>query len=122
MLNVLAVGFGGFLGAALRYGASLLFLQLPAHNQFLSTFAVNFTGCFLIGFISQYDFKTLSILRLFLITGILGGFTTYSAFGLETLDMLKQAQLLKAVLYIAATIVLCLGAVYIGSIAHKLGH
>ncbi len=122
MLNVFVVGIGGFFGAALRYSASLLFFQLPAHNHFLATFTVNFLGCFLIGFVSQYDFKTLNVLRLFLITGILGGFTTYSAFGLETLTMLKQAQPLKASLYIIATVILCLGSVYLGNLVHRLIH
>ena len=89
-------------------------------HSYFATFAVNFLGCFLIGFLAEVDFKTAMYVKYFLIAGLLGGFTTFSAFGLESLAMLKAASHLKAFYYVSGTVILCLVSVYLGALTYKL--
>jgi CrcB protein len=118
-MNILAVGGGGFIGAVLRYLISALFAKHLGIHACLATFAVNFTGCFLIGILAEIDFKNISYIRHFMVVGVLGGFTTFSAFGFETLSFLKEADYFKAFVYVSSTLVICLAAVYLGSLSYK---
>jgi CrcB protein len=110
------VGLGSFIGGISRYLLSL-FIQ----NKFLSTFpygtlVVNITGCFLIGVI--YGFSERGSMnvewRLFLATGIMGGFTTFSSFSNETVSMLRDAQYWQAFSYIALNVLIGLAATFGG--------
>ena len=88
MTNVLLVGIGGFLGSAARYLITGLVTQASAAARFpLGTLAVNILGCFAIGLVAglaeRADLFSAQT-RLFLVTGVLGGFTTFSAFAFET--------------------------------------
>jgi len=122
MINAIAVGFGGSLGAMLRYFLGF-FLQnsLRAHHL-MPTFAVNFIGCFIIGYLAEVDFKSAVSLKYFLIAGLLGGFTTYSSFSLESVNLIRAGGVSKAAIYISGTVLFCLIAVLGGSSAYKLFH
>ena len=88
------VGAGGFIGAALRYMTSARFAQFTRFGFPLGTSTVNFIGCTLLGiFVGLGLGKTTTLpLREFAVIGILGGFTTFSTFGLESFEMLKAGQ------------------------------
>ena len=118
MANILTVGLGGFAGAVARYllGGWVLHHTLSAKFPW-STFAVNILGCLAIGVLSglaeRLDWFTPSM-RLLLLTGLLGGFTTFSAFGLETVHLLRRGELGIAVSYALASVLVCTLAVWIG--------
>jgi len=93
MLNILTVFVGGGIGAVLRYVFSLAITKM-FYVSFLGTLCVNIVGCFFIGFISGFFLQKYGVvnstLKIFLTVGILGGFTTFSSFGLETFELLKM--------------------------------
>ena len=104
MLNCLVVGAGGFLGSVARYLMGLI--PVP-------TIGINIVGSFLIGLISAYALKDSSFdprILLFLRVGICGGFTTFSTFSLDAVDMLRTGAYLPAVLYMLLSVVFCLAA------------
>jgi CrcB protein len=116
MKIVLLVGFGSFIGGMSRYLVTL-FVQ----NKILSTFpygtlAVNIIGCFLIGVI--YGLSERGNMnpewRLFLATGIMGGFTTFSSFSNETVSMLRDAEYLPAFSYVVFSVIVGLAATFGG--------
>lgn len=107
-MSWLWVALGGAIGASLRYGAGV-FLLKPTNLFPWSTWWINIVGCLLAGIFFAYSQK-FPILqneaRLFLMVGILGGFTTFSSFGLETFHLLKQGQVMLAVAYVLSSVVL----------------
>lgn len=118
MTAFLWVGVGGFLGSVARYAVAVALAGHPVQSRFpLATFAVNLLGCALIGVLAglweRHPFLD-PRLRLFLITGVLGGFTTFSAFGLETLGLLRDGKVAMAGLYIMSSVLLGVLAVWIG--------
>ena len=100
MRGVLLVGCGGFVGAGARYLCTLFLSRLDTRGFPFGTLLVNLLGCFLIGLLSQLlavrcpENRSLS---LFLTTGILGGFTTFSTFSLETWRLATSGNMLMAV-------------------------
>ena len=118
MLNILLVGCGGFIGSIARYlmtGAINRYF-LPANFPY-GTFAVNVLGCFVIGFLGGLAGSKQFLAehsRLFLFTGILGGFTTFSALGMETFYLMRSAQWLSAFLNITGQLCLGVGATALG--------
>ncbi len=113
------VALGGALGAMMRYALSGWVQQaLQSAQRFPSgTFVVNVLGCFAVGCITALLWRHASAdpaWRLFLVTGVLGGFTTYSAFGLETVLLLKRGDVLMALLYVVATLICGVLAVVLG--------
>ena len=118
MTRIVLVGAGGFLGAICRYLISgWVHRMLPFSGFPYGTLTVNILGCLLIGFLSGLA-ETRNVLgpeaRLFLLLGLLGGFTTFSTFGYETLALARDAESLKALANIALHIAACLGAVWFG--------
>ena len=112
--NFLIVGLGGFLGSMLRYGAGVLIKSLSFP---VATFAVNIIGCFVIGLVYGMSLKNPDFSlnwKLFLATGICGGFTTFSAFSVEGVQMLQQGRYLIFFLYFALSIILGLAATWLG--------
>jgi len=116
MKIILLIGIGSFIGGISRYLLSL-FIQ----NKFLSTFpfgtlGVNIVACFLIGIVfglserGNFNMEW----RLFLATGFLGGFSTFSSFSLETVGLLRDGQMWQAFTYIMSSLVICLLATFIG--------
>ncbi len=120
MLNCLAVGLGGFMGAVGRYWLGLL--PVSSGGFPLMTLLINVLGSLAIGLLvglmergsglSQY-------LILFLKVGVCGGFTTYSTFALETCTLLSGGRVIMALTYVAASLLLGLGAVFLGQFLLK---
>lgn len=107
-MNWLLVALGGAIGASFRYGAGILLLK-PTSIFPWATWWVNIFGCLLAGVFFAYSQK-FPILqneaRLFLMVGILGGFTTFSSFGLETFQLFKHGQTTLALTYILSSVVM----------------
>ena len=118
MSSLLLVGLGGFLGSVLRYLFSGYVQGLLKTAEFpYGTIVVNITGCLVIGFLSQLAESQglfTSETRAFLFIGFLGGFTTFSTFGNETMYLLRDGENLLAVFNIAVHIAFGLGAVWLG--------
>jgi fluoride exporter len=116
-MPVLAVAVGGALGSVARY---LMVAQMT--RWFGATFpwgtlSVNVVGGLTIGLLAEAMALKWSVtqdMRLFLITGILGGFTTFSAFSLEVVALAERGAIAGALAYIVASVVLSVGAVFIG--------
>lgn len=108
MLSCLAVGAGGFFGSVARY----LLGMIP-----VPTIAVNVIGSFLIGMISAYALKDAQfdpLLLLFLKVGICGGFTTFSTFSLESVELMKNGAYIPAVFYMTFSVIICIVATMLG--------
>jgi CrcB protein len=117
MLNAIVVGFGGFIGATSRYLLSMYINGINLTKFPISTLIINIAGSFLIGLLTQMltalcpDNKRL---QLFLTTGILGGFTTFSTFSLETVNLYQSGLILYAIANVALSIIFCLSGVVLG--------
>lgn len=113
----LAIGIGGFLGAVARYAIST-YLNNATQGDFpLGTFTVNVAGCLLIGIVAAVVEETDLVsdnARALLQVGFLGSLTTFSTFGLETLDLLRDGETWPALLSVAANVFVGLGAVVLG--------
>ncbi len=122
MIQLIIIGFGGFIGSILRYllGSGVQKLIPQAYFPY-GTLAVNLLGCLAIGYLGA-RFDTRDILsqeiRLFLIVGLLGGFTTFSSFGYEALQLMKQDHALAAVAYALLSVIVGVFAAWGG---YKLG-
>lgn len=118
MIKLLLVGAGGGLGSILRYAMGILSEKwVHPHTFPLGTLLVNIVGCFLIGLAGGWaDHRGLlnSEARLFLVVGCLGGFTTFSSFGYETLHLFRGPGALTAFLNVALQVVVGLAAVWVG--------
>ena len=118
MADIAAVALGGGLGATLRYGTCLLTMNVERFKAFpAGTALVNVIGCFAIGLLGGWIESQQSFhhgWRLFLIVGVLGGFTTFSAFGFETVGLLRDGRLLAGFVHVALHLVLALFAVGVG--------
>jgi CrcB protein len=115
-MTVLAIAFGGALGSVLRYLMGGL-VQRATHAGFpYGTLAVNILGCLLIGILVQHfmNVEPPSTVRGFLVVGFCGGFTTFSAFSMETIGLLYSGSYLRASAYVLASVVLCLSATAAG--------
>lgn len=121
MTTVLAIGAGGAVGSMLRYLLGRL-VQGVAHAGFpIGTLTVNVIGCVLVGAISRWflNNEVHPLLRSALIVGFCGGFTTFSAFSLETVGMLSGGVAGRALLYVAASVLLCLAGTAVGFFAAR---
>lgn len=120
--TILFIGMGSFAGGVLRFLLSQT-IQSRVEGGFpFGTLIVNIAGCLLIGIVfGLYERGIVSDqARLFLATGILGGFTTFSAFSNETVALLRTGQVMLALVYVSASIVAGLTATYIGLQANRL--
>lgn len=110
--KVLAVGAGGFLGAVVRFLISLG-MEKWTRSFPWATLGINVAGCFLIGLL-QPAVRERELLLVFLVPGILGGFTTFSAFGHETVALAERGAPGLAAAYVASSVLLGLAAVWLG--------
>jgi CrcB protein len=122
--SLLLVGLGGFAGAVARYALGGWILHHTLQEKFpWSTFTVNVLGCLLMGVVSGWierpDWFTPAV-RLLLLTGLLGGFTTFSAFGLETVHLLRRGEPWIALAYALSSVIVCMAAVWLGMKAVEL--
>ncbi|RYZ92106.1 MAG: fluoride efflux transporter CrcB [Moraxellaceae bacterium] len=110
MHPLILVAMGGAIGSMARYGLSALVIkQVNPTNFPWGTFSVNILGCMLAGvfLLAAESMQSMSQeARLFIVTGLLGGFTTFSAFGIETLALLRRGELLMAISYASLSIIL----------------
>jgi CrcB protein len=112
--NFLLVGLGGGIGSMLRYAA---YLFLSNKNFPFATLTVNIIGSFIIGLVLALSIKDelfLNNWKLFLATGICGGFTTFSALSAENVALLQNGKYFVALSYIAGSIVLGIAAAWLG--------
>jgi CrcB protein len=118
MYKWLMVGSGGFVGALLRYWISGFIQNVTRSVAFpYGTLAVNIAGCYFIGLLAQLVESQAGItaeMRLLLMVGLLGAFTTYSTFGSETLNLLQNQRFVLAILNVGLHLVLGLSAVLLG--------
>lgn len=117
MTRFLLICLGGALGTGARYLLSVWITRNAGSPFPYGTLAVNVIGSFLLGLVMQLSLSTPAVsadARLILGTGILGGFTTYSAFNYETLALLRPGTWGTALSYVAATLFLCLAAGALG--------
>lgn len=112
---MLLVAGGGALGSVCRYLLSILALRICGNGFPVGTLAVNVLGCLAAGVVAARVGPD-SPWRIFLITGVLGGFTTFSAFGLETRALGTSG---LAALYVALSLGLGLGAVWLGGVLSR---
>lgn len=117
IFNAFLVGCGGFIGAALRYICSQLLGGVPTGAFPFATFAINLGGSFLIGVMSVLLPAVFSDSKqplLFISTGILGGFTTFSTFSLETFGLLEESRYAVAGVYALGSVAACIVGVCLG--------
>lgn len=119
---IILVGLGGGIGSILRYLTSVV---VAKHFQAifpLATFTANVLGCLIIGiFLGLFDRQQLANpdLKFLLITGFCGGYTTFSAFASENINLFQSGNSLTAFVYIASSVLISLFAVFIGIILTK---
>ena len=121
-INIICLGCGGFLGAISRYIISIYTSKQFLFKIPLGTLIVNVLGGFLIGLIMELTIKNNFIspqLKLFLTTGIMGGLTTFSTFSYETIVLMKEGNILLAILNILLNLILSLLGVVLGNIVIK---
>ena len=122
-MQYLVIGLGGALGSMLRFGlGSFIDTNVQKTGQIFpwGTIVVNLTGCFVIGFIyaiSATEGRLLlgNLTRQFIMIGILGGYTTFSSFSLQTLSLAQDGQWWGAAANVLLSVVLCLAGVWFGA-------
>jgi CrcB protein len=113
---VFMIASGGALGALLRYYAGLGVHVLFGHGFPLSTLVINVFGSFMLGIVAAYFLinEPHDYTRLFFVTGVLGAFTTFSTFSLDALNLWMRGDIVHGALYVLASVVLSLAAVFCG--------
>ena len=114
--NIILVGLGGATGAMLRYGITLLFTFMHWSTN-IGTLLTNIIGSFVMGMLVN-AFEQ-SPMLLFATVGLCGGFTTFSTFSMQSVTLIQQARYGAATLYIAGTMLLCVGCAALGCLAAK---
>ncbi|MGV1752761.1 fluoride efflux transporter CrcB [Agrobacterium sp. CG674] len=117
MLNIFLVALGGALGSVARYLVSVWSVRLAGPNFPWGTLTVNVVGAFLIGLMVETiarRFDASAEMRLFLVTGILGGFTTWSSFTLDAVSLFERGDLGLSALYLGCSLVVSFAAVFAG--------
>jgi len=116
---LILIAMGGALGAVLRYGASLSVYSLLGRGFPYGTLFVNVSGSLLMGLLSVIMLERFNIdpeWRAAVLVGVLGSFTTFSTFSIETLNLLEQGDVMRATANIVLSVLVCLVAVWFGVI------
>lgn len=114
MLDIIAVGCGGFIGAVLRYFISLAAVRETTLFP-IKTFIINIIGCIVIGGIAVWCAKEIEVnprFILFLKAGVCGGFTTFSTFALETSGLIKDGHMAVAALYVTLSVMVGVAVIF----------
>jgi fluoride exporter len=117
MGTVIAIALGGALGAVGRYALSSQITHWIGPGFPWGILLVNVIGCFVMGVVAELGALTLNLspeMRAFLTTGILGGFTTFSAFALDSAVMIERGDWMATAAYVAASVVGSIGALFLG--------
>ncbi|MDB2414273.1 fluoride efflux transporter CrcB [Rickettsiales bacterium] len=117
MLTFLLVGLGGAIGAMGRYFTVSKISNIAGHGFPYGTLCVNVFGSLFMGMLIAYLVKTLphsNELRAFLAVGILGGFTTFSAFSLDAISLFEKGLILQSAIYVISSVALSIFAVFLG--------
>ena len=123
LLNLLVVAIGGAIGACTRYLVSIWAAERFGAEFPMGTLIVNIAGCFIIGIFMTLTTERLIVSpywRLVFAVGFLGGLTTFSSFGFETLRLVEEADLLQAFWNIALNLGVGLGATWLGIVGARL--
>ncbi|MEZ4660317.1 MAG: fluoride efflux transporter CrcB [Caldilineaceae bacterium] len=119
MYDFLMVGLGGFMGAIMRFWVAGTVQRALGITWPIGTFTVNILGCFIIGYLSQVaetrEWLTFEM-RLLMVTGFLGAFTTFSTFGNETVSLLQRNQSMPALVYVGLHLLVGFSAVWLGQL------
>jgi CrcB protein len=121
-MGYLIVFVGGGLGAALRHGVNIAAMRLLGANFPFATLTVNVTGSIAMGLLAGYfAFRgdASQHWRLFLTTGILGGYTTFSAFSLDVAVLWERQAIWPAVAYVTASVLLSVGGLFAGLLLYR---
>ncbi|HFD91954.1 MAG TPA: fluoride efflux transporter CrcB [Gammaproteobacteria bacterium] len=122
MNQAIAIAAGGAVGALLRYWTSLGVHSLLGRSFPYGTLTVNVAGSLLMGLLFVLFVERLNLgseWRAAILIGLLGSFTTFSTFSIETFNLMEQGEMLKALLNILLSITLCLGAAWLGIITGR---
>jgi CrcB protein len=123
-MKIVIVGLGGFFGSICRYLASGFAYRIFPLTLFpIGTITVNVIGCIVLGFLAGLaEFRQVLTpeLRSFLLIGFLGSFTTYSTFGLESFQLLRDGQLFSTALNISLHLFLGIGGVWLGHMLSRI--
>jgi CrcB protein len=119
LITYLWVALGGALGSAARYGCSSLIAERFGETFPFGTLVINVVGSFVIGVFAAVTgpdgrFMAPGDMRQFVMVGLCGGYTTFSSFSLQTLTLVHDGQYARAGLNVVGSVVLCLGAVWLG--------
>lgn len=117
MNQTVAIAAGGALGSVARFGLSSWVYALLGQSFPYGTFVVNVLGCLAMGILFVLfteRFADSSVLRAGVLIGVLGGFTTFSSFSIETFNLFEQGEAAKAGLYILGSLVLCVTSTWLG--------
>lgn len=118
MGELLAVFSGGAVGAVLRFLLSRFINEYVSRAYPWGIWTVNLLGCFLMGLFAAYYLQKVTLdayfWRTFIMVGLLGGFTTFSSFSLDTVLLLQHGQIVIAMLYVFSSVLLCIAATFAG--------
>lgn len=121
--GLLAIAVGGGAGSLVRYAVTFAITQRIGAGFPLATLLINLTGCFLIGVVFEVTqtraIAASPVLRLGLMTGVLGGYTTFSTFGLDTVNLVGSRLDLAALAYVAASVVGGIALAYAGVVVAR---
>lgn len=123
-MGYIIVFVGAGIGGALRHGVNLAAVRLFGYGFPLGTLIVNVLGSFLIGVLAGYFASRTGLsqhLRLFLTTGVLGGFTTFSAFSLDVALLVERHSYAAAAAYVTGSVVLAVGGLFLGLALFRQG-
>jgi CrcB protein len=115
--QVVAIAVGGAVGSVLRYGMSTWVHHWAGRGFPYGTLTVNAVGCLLMGVLFVLFTERLSdsnVLRAGMLIGVLGGFTTFSTFSIETFNLIEEGAWLRATVNAASSLLLCLGGTWLG--------
>ena len=126
LVATLWVAAGGALGSVARYWMGIIVAHLAGDAFPWGTLLINIIGSFVIGYFGILTLPdgprpVIPDIRLFVLVGICGGFTTFSSFSLQTIELLRDGEIVRALAYIAASVLLCLIATVLGIYAGQLG-
>lgn len=117
LTNILAIGIGGFFGAIARYAVASQISLLTDRSFPYGTLVVNALGSLLLGFLSRFLLEHLIVeepVRIGLLVGFLGAFTTFSTFSYETVVLLQEGDIIRATINIVSNATICVVLCFIG--------